>query len=91
MDERDSWTKRRAEQRLAEELNRATAAFGAASARVNEVAADALTFSLPYPDSMVQIQNVRTENEVAFAKWRKAMDRWLAFVKEGVIPEDLGI
>ncbi|SRR5579871_394983 len=74
--------KRKLERALAEELNSAQLALRQACAELRDSVA-AIPSGIPAPDSSLRIQKTGREAEAAYARWKKAMDRWRRFVVEG--------
>lgn len=83
----DAWTRRRIEQALARELHTTAEAVRLAGHTLHDASAGS---GAQWPDSKVELEQARTAYSRAHEAWLTATERWVAFVKDGVLPDGIG-
>lgn len=84
----DAWTRRQVEQVLASELNIAGEAVRLANLHWHDLTGPHPS-DAQRPDSNVEHRQALAACTRAQQAWQIAIDRWLDFVKNGTIPEEL--
>jgi hypothetical protein len=84
----DGWKRRRVEQILARELHAAGETTRLTNLHLQDIIGRKPS-GAQWPDSKLEVQQARAACTRAHQAWLKATDRWLAFVTDGTIPEDL--
>lgn len=89
-DRGDGWKRIQVERTLAQELHDTGEAVRLANLRIQEISGGPPT-GAELPDSHVELRQCRAVLTRAQEAWKTATDRWVAFVKDGAIPEDLNL
>jgi hypothetical protein len=75
------------EQTLARELQATSEAVRLAGHALHETGA---VSGAVFPDSKVESEQARSAYHRAHEAWLTATERWVAFVKDGTLPDDIG-
>jgi|HubBroStandDraft_1064217.scaffolds.fasta_scaffold279178_1 hypothetical protein len=84
----DAWKLRQVEQLLARELQAAAEQVRLANLHLHDITGPRPS-GAQWPDSKLEAHQARAACTRAHAAWLTATDRWVAFVTEGTVPEDL--
>jgi len=84
----DAWKRRQAEQALARELQAASEEVRLANLRLQDITGRRPS-GAQWPDSKVETHQAHSACTRAHEAWLRATNRWVAFVTDGTIPEDL--